>query len=128
MFRPFIYNVFSSIDGVCLHDLARHFKTEPTETVAFCFGIPARKYPVHLPSQLILCVNKWLDEEGSTTVLYSTQDYYKSVGKVDLHHTYHLKNADGPKKRTAAPTLNSYLSIFVRKNALLLNCVFCLGE
>jgi hypothetical protein len=24
----------------CLGDLARHFKTDPTETVSFCFGIP----------------------------------------------------------------------------------------
>jgi hypothetical protein len=26
----------------CLRDLARHFKTDPTEIVAFCFGIPER--------------------------------------------------------------------------------------
>jgi hypothetical protein len=37
--RAFIYNIFSSIDAACLHDLARHFKTDTTETVAFLFGI-----------------------------------------------------------------------------------------
>jgi hypothetical protein len=35
----------------CLRDLVRHFKTEPTETVAFCFGIPENtvmSYDAHL--------------------------------------------------------------------------------
>jgi hypothetical protein len=36
--RPFICYVFSSIDSACLSDLARNFKTEPTETGALCFG------------------------------------------------------------------------------------------
>jgi hypothetical protein len=36
----------------CLRDLARHFKTEPTKTVAFCFGIPENN--VSSRSQLIL--------------------------------------------------------------------------
>jgi hypothetical protein len=36
--RVFIYHVFNSIDSVCLRDLARHFKTEPIETVTLCFG------------------------------------------------------------------------------------------
>jgi hypothetical protein len=39
--RVFIYHVFSSIDSV---DLARHFKTDPTETVALCFGIPENTF------------------------------------------------------------------------------------
>jgi hypothetical protein len=44
--RPFIYNVFSSIDGACLRHLARHFKTdtrkhrvfvEPIDTLTSCW-------------------------------------------------------------------------------------------
>jgi hypothetical protein len=35
--------VFSSID-VCLRDLACHFKTDPSETVVFCFGIHENTY------------------------------------------------------------------------------------
>jgi hypothetical protein len=30
----------SALMTACLCDLARHFKTEPTETVALCFGYP----------------------------------------------------------------------------------------
>jgi hypothetical protein len=29
-----------SSPSACLRGLARHFKTEPTETVALCFGYP----------------------------------------------------------------------------------------
>jgi hypothetical protein len=29
--RPFIYNFFTSIDSTCHRELARHFKTEPSE-------------------------------------------------------------------------------------------------
>jgi hypothetical protein len=36
----FIYNVFSSIDSVS----TGHFKTDPTETIAFCFGIVPKTY------------------------------------------------------------------------------------
>jgi hypothetical protein len=33
--------ISNGIDSVLFgSDLARHFKTEPSETVAFCFGIP----------------------------------------------------------------------------------------
>jgi hypothetical protein len=28
------------IDSSCLRDLARHFKTDPTEIGAYCFGYP----------------------------------------------------------------------------------------
>jgi hypothetical protein len=42
-------------------DLARHFKTEPTETVAFCFGISENTVSSSLANWY--CVN-WLDEEG----------------------------------------------------------------
>jgi hypothetical protein len=31
---------FSAQLTACLRDLARHFKTDPTETVALCFGYP----------------------------------------------------------------------------------------
>jgi hypothetical protein len=34
---PMLTNVLPS---ACLRGLARHFKTEPTETVALCFGYP----------------------------------------------------------------------------------------
>jgi hypothetical protein len=33
---------FSAQLTACLRDLPRHFKTDPTETVAFCFGIPEK--------------------------------------------------------------------------------------
>jgi hypothetical protein len=36
----------------CLRDLARHFKTDLTDTVAFCLGIPENTV---FSSQLILC-------------------------------------------------------------------------
>jgi hypothetical protein len=36
----FVYIFGTAQLAACLRDLARHFKTEPTETVAFCFGIP----------------------------------------------------------------------------------------
>jgi hypothetical protein len=29
-----------SLPSACLRGMARHFKTEPNETVAFCFGYP----------------------------------------------------------------------------------------
>jgi hypothetical protein len=45
--------MFSAQLTVCVHDLVRHFKTEPTETVALCFGYQKK------PNQLIL-----LDKEG----------------------------------------------------------------
>jgi hypothetical protein len=45
------------VDKRGIRDLAHHFKTEPTETVAFCFGVP------YLRAN---CVN-WLDEEGKSS-------------------------------------------------------------
>jgi hypothetical protein len=49
--RVFIYHVFSSINSVTSLPAARHFKKEPTETVAFCFGIPENTV---FSSQLIM--------------------------------------------------------------------------
>jgi hypothetical protein len=62
----FIYNVFSSIDTACLHNQARHVKTEPIETVvALCFGIPENTMQCLRANWN--CVN-WLDEEGISAV------------------------------------------------------------
>jgi hypothetical protein len=39
------YSLYSGrqiVDRACLHELAHHFKTDHTETVALCFGIPTR--------------------------------------------------------------------------------------
>jgi hypothetical protein len=35
----FIYNELKAQFTTCLRDLARHFKTEHSETLVFCFGI-----------------------------------------------------------------------------------------
>jgi hypothetical protein len=71
MYRVFIYHVFKSIDSECLRDLARQFKTETTETVAFCFGIPEN---AESSSQLILESN-WVDEEGTSDPAAAAVDY-----------------------------------------------------
>jgi hypothetical protein len=55
----FIYNVSAqSWPG-----MARHIKTEPTETVTFCFGIPEKTYYVFEPIDTV----NWIDEEGICT-------------------------------------------------------------
>jgi hypothetical protein len=40
---------FSAQLTACLSDVARHFKTDTTETVAFYFGIRTRKHRVFEP-------------------------------------------------------------------------------
>jgi hypothetical protein len=59
---------------VCLHG-ALHIKTDPPETVAFCFG-----YPVSSRRQfLILCPINWLDEEGSIVLLLHEEKEIQAV-------------------------------------------------
>jgi hypothetical protein len=49
-----------------LRDLERHFKTEPHETLAFCFGIPENT----------ACLRaNWIDEEGTSNIMSCRQDH-----------------------------------------------------
>jgi hypothetical protein len=45
----FIYHLPTQLTA-CLRHLARHFKTDATETVAFCFGIPENTVSTGLAS------------------------------------------------------------------------------
>jgi hypothetical protein len=51
----------------------RHFKTDPTDTVALCFGYP--KTPLHV-------FYNWLDEEGIGSLKVYTQCIVGSKNKV----------------------------------------------
>jgi hypothetical protein len=75
--------MFSAQLTVCFHDLVRHFKTEPTETVALCFGYQKN------PNQLILCqLARWrgyesrvycLQQRLYTSVLHATTPIYQFI-------------------------------------------------
>jgi hypothetical protein len=66
IYRVFICNVFAQLTA-CLRDLAHHFKPEPTETVALCFGIPENTVS---SNRYWYCVINWLDEEDIRGVVF----------------------------------------------------------